>query len=46
MLVLTDLIVPDFRVADFFWAAILGALVVWAVNMVLDGVVRRTPLGR
>jgi putative membrane protein len=46
MLVLTDLIVPGFRVADFFWAAILGALIVWAVNMVLDAVVRRTPLRR
>jgi putative membrane protein len=35
MLWLTGAIVPDFEVADFFWAAILGALVIWAVNMVL-----------
>ncbi len=46
MLVLTGLIVPEFEVADFFWAAVLGALIVWAVNMVLDALVRRTPLGR
>ena len=25
------------------WAAILGALLVWAVNLVLDALVRRTP---
>jgi hypothetical protein len=25
------------------WAAILGALIVWAVNLVLDALVRRTP---
>ena len=24
-----------FEVRDFFWAAILGALIVWAVNMAL-----------
>jgi len=35
MIWLTGVIVPDFEVADFFWAAILGALVIWAVNMVL-----------
>ena len=35
MLVLTDWIVPDFEVADFFWAAVLGAIIVWAVNMAL-----------
>jgi putative membrane protein len=35
MLWLTGAIVPDFEVADFFWAAILGALVIWAVNMLL-----------
>lgn len=38
MLWLTGKIVPDFEVADFFWAAILGALLVWAVNFVLDQV--------
>lgn len=38
MLWLTGRIVPDFEVADFFWAAILGALIVWAVNLVLDQV--------
>ena len=35
MLWLTGAIVPDFEVADFFWAAILGALVIWLVNMTL-----------
>ena len=35
MLWLTGAIVPDFEVADFFWAAILGALVIWLVNMAL-----------
>src|SRR5688572_6471546 len=38
MLWLTGKIVSDFEVADFFWAAILGALIVWAVNFVLDRV--------
>lgn len=40
MLWLTGQILPDpeFVVADFFWAAILGALIVWAVNFVLDQV--------
>lgn len=33
MLWLTGALVPDFDVADFFWAAILGALVIWLVNM-------------
>lgn len=40
MLVLTDWIVPGFEVADFFWAAVLGALVVWVVNMALHAVFR------
>jgi len=35
MIWLTGLLVPDFEVADFFWAAVLGALVIWAVNLVL-----------
>jgi putative membrane protein len=35
MLWLTGAIVPDFEVADFFWAAILGAMVIWLVNMAL-----------
>jgi putative membrane protein len=35
MLLLTSALVPDFDVADFFWAAMLGALIVWVVNMVL-----------
>jgi putative membrane protein len=35
MLWLTGAIVPDFQVADFFWAAILGAMVIWLVNMAL-----------
>lgn len=41
MLWLTGKIVPDFEVADFFWAAILGALIVWAVNFVLDQIFER-----
>jgi putative membrane protein len=35
MLWLTGAVVPDFDVADFFWAAILGALVIWLVNVAL-----------
>ena len=35
MLLLTDWVVPDFEVADFFWAAVLGAVIVWLVNMAL-----------
>jgi putative membrane protein len=41
MLWLTGKIVPDFDVADFFWAAVLGALLVWLVNLVLDQVFER-----
>ena len=41
MLWLTGKIVPDFDVADFFWAAVLGALLVWVVNLVLDQVFER-----
>jgi putative membrane protein len=40
MLLLTDAIVPGFEVADFFWAAILGALVIWVVNMALHALLR------
>jgi putative membrane protein len=37
MLWLTGAIFGDkFEVADFFWAAILGAIVIWAVNFVLS----------
>ena len=36
MLWLTGKLVPGFDVADFFWAAILGALIIWLVNMALD----------
>ena len=35
MLWLVGAIVPDFEVVDFFWAAILGAIVIWVVNMAL-----------
>jgi putative membrane protein len=35
MLWLTGAVVPDFDVADFFWAAVLGALVIWLVNIAL-----------
>ncbi len=45
MLALTGLVVPGFEVRDFFWAAVLGALIVWAVNHVVDALVRgRHPL--
>jgi putative membrane protein len=46
MLWLTGAIVPDFEVADFFWAAILGALVIWAVNMVLYALLGETRKAR
>jgi putative membrane protein len=48
MLLLTSWIVPDFDVDDFFWAAILGALIVWVVNLVLHALLRDTdaPLRR
>ena len=52
MLLLTGAIVPQFDVRDFFWAAVLGALIVWIVNMLLHAVVgdaqrmwRRRPAG-
>ena len=38
MLLLTDVLVPRFEVADFFWAAVLGAVIVWAVNMALHAI--------
>jgi len=38
MLLLTGALVPDFDVRDFFWAAVLGALIIWVVNMVLHAV--------
>ncbi len=46
MLVLTGLVAPGFDVKDFFWAAVLGALIVWAVNVVLDAIVRGARLRR
>ncbi len=36
LLWLTGVIVPGFEVADFFWAAILGALIIALVNFALD----------
>jgi len=36
LLWLTGVIVPGFTVDDFFWAAILGALIIAVVNFVLD----------
>ena len=39
MLYLTDLIVPDFEVRGF-WTAVGGALIVWLVNLVLNGMLR------
>ena len=38
MLLLTGALVPGFDVRDFFWAAVLGALIVWIVNMLLHAV--------
>ena len=38
MLLLTGALVPDFHVEDFFWAAVLGALIVWVVNLVLHAI--------
>jgi putative membrane protein len=38
MLLLTSALVPDFDVADFFWAAVLGALIIWIVNLLLHAV--------
>jgi len=38
MLLLTGALVPGFDVRDFFWAAVLGALIVWVVNMLLHAV--------
>ena len=38
MLLLTDAIVPAFEV-DGFWSAVLGALIVWIVNMILHSLV-------
>ena len=35
LLLLTSALVPDFHVRDFFGAAVLGALIVWLVNMLL-----------
>ncbi|MBD0291186.1 MAG: phage holin family protein [Thermoleophilia bacterium] len=40
MLLLTGALVPQFEVSDFFWAAVLGALIVWVVNMLLHAVRR------
>jgi putative membrane protein len=42
MLWLTDLIVPPFE-AQGFWNLLGGAFLIWAVNMVVDGLVRREP---
>jgi putative membrane protein len=40
LLWLAGKIVPDFTVVDFFWGAILGSIVIWAVNMVLHAIFR------
>lgn len=42
MLYLTDVIVGRFEVGGF-WSAVAGALIVWVVNMVLDGLFRDRP---
>lgn len=46
MLWLTGRIVGDFEVADFFWAAILGAIIVWIVNFALDRLFEMVGKGR
>ena len=46
MLLLTSALVPDFDVRDFFWAAVLGALIVWLVNMVLHALLPEEPSWR
>lgn len=38
MLLLTGALAPGFDVRDFFWAAVLGSLIVWIVNMLLHAV--------
>ena len=43
MLLLTGALVPDFDVRDFFWAAVLGALIVWLVNMALHALLPDEP---
>jgi putative membrane protein len=40
MLWLTDLIIPPFE-AQGFWTLLGGAVLIWAVNMVVHGLVRR-----
>ncbi len=40
MLLVTGALVPEFDVRDFFWAAVLGALIVWVVNMLLHALRR------
>jgi putative membrane protein len=42
MLWFTDLIIPPFE-AQGFWTLLGGAVVIWAVNMVVHGLVRREP---
>ena len=42
MLLLTDVIVPDFEVTGF-WTAVLGALIIWVVNMLLHSVLPDAP---
>ncbi len=40
MLSLTSGLVPQFEVRDFFWGAVLGAIVVALVNVLLHALVR------
>ena len=42
MLWLTDLIIPPFE-AQGFWTLLGGAALMWAVNMVVHGLLRREP---
>jgi putative membrane protein len=42
MLWLTDLIIPPFE-AQGFWALLGGAVLIWAVNMIVHGLIRREP---
>ena len=46
MLLLTGALVPDFEVRDFFWGAVLGALIVWVVNVLLHRLLPEEPSWR
>jgi putative membrane protein len=41
MLALTALLVKDFTI-DGFWDAVLGTIIVWAVNLIAEAIIDRT----